>query len=174
MLAVRLLLVLSTALLVFGCASLQQSRTADELRNNVKHGAAFTSREVFEVKKPYRQVSDTVKKKWLECLDSRGTSAIHRGGNTFGSATNTYKPKAAVTERRTELTLQHRVTGTGITQVGGPPPEGFFIVVTDIYPVDKNASRVDVQKHMPGYEGVMKAIHNWAEGSNMGCPDLAQ
>ena len=174
MIAARLLVLLSTALMVFGCASLQQSRTADELRNKVKNGSAFTSRDVFDVKKPYRQVSDTVKKKWLECLDARGTSSFHRGGNTFGSATNTYKPKAAVTERRTELTLQHRVTGTGITQVGGPPPEGFFIVVTDIYPVDKNASRVEVQKDTPGYDAVMKAIRNWAEGSNMACPDLAQ
>jgi hypothetical protein len=168
------LLVLSTAFLFFGCGSLQQSRTADELRINVKNGAAFTSRDVFEVKKPYRQVSDTVRKKWMECLDSTGTSAIHRGGNTFGSATNTYKPKAAVTERRTELTLQHRVTGTGITQVGGPPPEGFFIIVADVYPTDKNSSRVEVQKHIPGFDGVMKAVHNWAEGSNMACPDLAQ
>jgi hypothetical protein len=169
----RLLVLLSTALLFFGCGSLQQSRTADELRNKAKTGATFTSRDVFEVKKPYRQVSDNVRKKWLECLDSRGTSSFHRGGNTFGSATHTFKPKAAVTERRTELTLQHRVTGTGITQVGGPPPEGFFIIVADIYPVDKNASRVEVQKDMPGFDGVMKAVHNWAEGTNMGCPDLA-
>ena len=170
----RLPVLLSTALLFFGCGSLQQSRTADELRNNVKTGTAFTSKDVFEVKKPYRQVSDNVRKKWMECLDSRGTSAIHRGGNTFGSVTNTYKPKAAVSERRTELTLQHRQTGTGVTQLGGPPPEGFFIIVTDIYPVDKNASRVEVQKHIPGFDGVMKAVHNWAEGTNMGCPDMAQ
>lgn len=168
------LFILSSALLFFGCGSLQQSRTADELRNNVNSGAAFTSREVFEVKKPYRQVSDSLRKKWMECLDSAGTSAIHRGGNTVGSSTHTYKPKAGVTERRTELTLQHRVTGTGITQLGGPPPEGFFIIVADVYPGDKNTSRVDVQKHMPGYENVMKAIHNWAEGSNMACPDLSQ
>ncbi len=172
MVPVRLFSVLSTVVLLFGCAS--QSKTADELRDNVKNKATFSSREVFEVKKPYRQVSDTLRKKWLECLDSTATGSIHRGGNTFGTQTNIYKPKAAVTEQRTELTLQHKVTGTGITQLGGPPPEGFFIIVTDVYPADKNTSRVDVQKHMPGYEGVMKAVRNWAEGTNMGCPDLAQ
>ncbi len=172
MVLTRLFFVLSTAVLLFGCAS--QSKTADQLRDNVKRNVTFSSREVFEVKKPYRQVSDTLRKKWLECLDSTATGSIHRGGNTFGTQTNIYKPKSAVTGQRTELTLQHKATGTGITQLGGPPPEGFFIIVTDVYPADKNTSRVDVQKHMPGYAGVIKAIRNWAEGTSMACPDLAQ
>jgi hypothetical protein len=174
MVLARLLLMLSTAFLFSGCGALQQSRTADELRNNVRNGSTFTNRDVFEVKKPYRQVSDTVRKKWLECLDSTTSHTFRRDGNTFGTQTDIYKPKAAVTERRTELTLQHRVKGKGITQVGGPPPEGFFIIVADVYPVDKGAARVEVQKHMPGFEGVMKAIRNWAEGTNMACPDLSQ
>lgn len=172
MVLTRLFLLLSTAVLLFGCAS--QSKTADQVRDNVKNKVAFSSREVFEVKKPYRQVSDTLRKKWLECLDSTTTGTFHRGGNTFGSQTDIYKPKVAVTGQRTELTLQHKVSATGLTQVGGPPPEGFFIIVTDVYPADKNTSRVDVQKHMPGYAGVMKAIRHWAEGTNMGCPDLAK
>ncbi len=129
MVLIRAFFVLSTAVLLFGCAS--QSKTADQLRDNVQRNATFSSREVFEVKKPYRQVSDT-------------------------------------------LRIQHKQTGTGVTQLGGPPPEGFFIIVTDVYPIDKNTSRVDVQKHMPGYAGVIKAIRNWAEGTSKGCPDLAQ
>jgi hypothetical protein len=158
--------------LAAGCAS--QSKTAAQLRDNVGRNVTFSSREVFEVKKPYRQVSDTLRKKWLECLDSTTTGSFHRGGNTFGTQTNIYKPKVAVTDRRTELTLQHRVTGTAVTQLGGPPPEGFFIMVTDVYTVDKNTSRVDVQKHTPGYAGLLKAIRTWAEGTSMSCPDLAQ
>jgi hypothetical protein len=173
MLLTRLSLVLSVVAAVSGC-TLQQSRTADELRNNVNKRATFTSRDTFEVKKPYRQVSDTLKKKWLECLDTSGNSSFHRGGNTFGSAKMTYTPKAAVSDKRTELTLQHKVSGTGIKQVGGPPPEGFFIFVTDVTPVDRGTSRVDVQKHMPGYDAVIKAVHGWAEGTSMACPDLAQ
>lgn len=178
MVPARLFLVFSTAILVFGCAS--QSKTADQLRENVKNKAVFSSREVFEVKKPYGQVSDTLKKKWLECLDSTTTGTFVRGGATstgpamMGVQTNIYKPKVAVNAKRTELTLQHMAKATGLVQVGGPPPEGFFIIVTDVYPADKNTSRVDVQKHMPGYAGVMKAIRHWAEGTNMGCPDMAQ
>jgi hypothetical protein len=158
--------------LAAGCAS--QSKTAAQLRDNVGRNVTFSSREVFEVKKPYRHVSDTLRKKWLECLDSTTTGSFHRGGKTFGTETNIYKPNVAVTDRRTELTLQHKVTGTGLTQLGGPPPEGFFIIVTDVYSVDKNTSRVDVQKHTPGYAGVIKAIRTWAEGTSMACPDLAQ
>src|SRR5882762_5563448 len=101
MVLIRAFFVLSTAVLLFGCAS--QSKTADQLRDNVQRNATFTSREVFEVKKPYRQVSDTLRKKWLECLDSTTTGSFHRGGNTFGTLTNIYKPKVAVTDRRTEL-----------------------------------------------------------------------
>src|SRR6267378_611733 len=129
--ASRAVLASAAVVLIAGCAS--QPKTADELRSNVKTGAAFSSRQVFEVKKPYRQVSDTLRKKWLECLDSTTTGSFHRGGNTFGTLTNIYKPKVAVTDRRTELTLQHKQTGTGVTQLGGPPPEGFFIIVTDVY-----------------------------------------
>jgi hypothetical protein len=172
MVLIRLFFVLSTAVLLFGCGL--QPKTADELRDNVRGKAVFSSREVFEVKKPYRQVSDTLRKKWLECLDSTTTASFHRGGNTFGTQTNIYKPKVVVSDRRTELTLQHKATGKGITQVGGPPPEGFFTFVTDVYPVDKNTTRVDVQKQTPIHAAVMKAVRNWAEGTNMGCPDLAQ
>jgi hypothetical protein len=172
MVLIRLFFVLSNAVLLFGCGL--QPKTADELRDNVKGKAVFSSREVFEVKKPYRQVSDTLKKKWLECLDSTTTGSFHRGGNTFGTQTDIYKPKVSVTDQRTELTLQHKATGTAITQVGGPPPEGFFTFVTDVYPVDKNTTRVDVQKQTPIHGDVVKAIRNWAEGTRMGCPDLAQ
>jgi hypothetical protein len=171
MVLARLYFVFATVLLFSGCAL--EPKTADQLRDNVKNKATFTSRDVFEVKKPYRQVSDTLKKKWMECLDSTGTSSFHRGGNTFGSMTHIYKPKVAVTEQSTQLTLQHKVTGTGISQLN-PPPDGFFIIVADVYPVDKNTSRVDVQKQTPAYADAMKAIRNWAEGTNMGCPDLSQ
>src|SRR5256885_14970070 len=82
MVLTRLFFVLSTAVLLFGCAS--QSKTADQLRDNVKRNVTFSSREVFEVKKPYRQVSDSLRKKWLECLDSTTTGSFHRGGDTFG------------------------------------------------------------------------------------------
>ena len=171
MIPARLVFLLSTAVLVFGCAA--QPKTADQLRDNVKNKATFSSRDVFEVKKPYRQVSDTVRKKWMECLDTTTTGTVYRGMNMYATVTNVYKPKAAVTAQRTELTLQHRVT-EGSKQLGGPPPEGFFIIVTDVYPADKNTARVDVQKHTPGYAGVMKAVRHWAEGTNMGCPDVAQ
>src|SRR2546427_882048 len=107
MVLIRAFFVLSTAVLLSGCAS--QSKTADQLRDNVQRNATFSSREVFEVKKPYRQVSDTLRKKWLECLDSTTTGSFHRGGNTFGTLTNIYKPKVAVTrseEHTSELQSQ--------------------------------------------------------------------
>ena len=91
MVLIRAFLVLSAAVLFFGCAS--QSKTADQLRENVQRNVTFSSREVFEVKKPYRQVSDSLRKKWLECLDSTTTGSFHRGGNTFGTLTNIYKPR---------------------------------------------------------------------------------
>ena len=166
------LIFLALAVAVGGCAS--QPKTADQLRDNVKHNAMFSGRDVFEVKRPYRQVSDTLKKKWLECLDSTTSASFHRGGNTIGSANYIYRPKVADTPQRTELTLQQKVSGTGITQLGGPPPDGFFVLVTDVYPVDRNTTRVDVQKHVPGFAGAMKAVRSWAEGTNMGCPDLGQ
>ena len=172
MVLTRLFFVLSIAVLLFGCGL--QPKTAEELRDKVKGKAVFTSREVFEVKKPYRQVSDILRKKWLECLDSTTTATSHHSGNTFMTQTNIYKPKVSVTDQRTELTLQHKATGKGITQAGDPPPEGFFTFVTDVYPVDKTTTRIDVQKQTPIHDGVVKAVRKWADGTSTGCPDLAQ
>lgn len=161
-------MLLSVALLLAGCAG--QPKTADQLRDNVKRDAIFSTREVIEVKKPYAEVSATLRKKWIECFDTTTTGTVHRGGNTFSKVTYAYKPKIAVTAGRTELTLQQKIV-SGSFQPGAPP-EGFYIIVTDVYPLGKNASRVDVQKQMPGFSGAMKAIRHWAEGTNLGCPDL--
>jgi hypothetical protein len=172
MVPARLFFLLSTAGLLFGCGL--QPKTADELRTKVTSKALFSSREVFEVKKPYRQVADTLRKKWLECLDSTTTGTSHAGGNTFMTITNIYKPKVVVSDQRTALTLQHKATGKGVHQAGDPPPEGFFTFVTDVYPVDRNTTRIDVQKHTPIHASVVKAVRSWAEGTNMGCPDMSQ
>ena len=169
---IRFVFMTTVVVSLFGCAS--RPKTADELRGNVKGGAMFSSLEVFEVNKPYRQVSDALKIKWFECFDSTTNTSFHRGGNTFGSQTNTYKPKSVISAQRTELTLQEKVSGVGLKQLGGPPPDGFFIIVADVYPKGKNATQVDLQKHVPGLTDAMKAIRQWADGTNMGCPDLSQ
>lgn len=138
----------------------------------------FTSRDVFEVKKPYRQVSETVKKRWMECFDTRTAGSYVSSGSmggmpaTVSSITYIYTPTSNVTAKRTELALQQRAKATGLYTPGGPPPDGYFIMATDIYPSGNNAARVDIQKRIVGFGDVMKAVRHWAEGTSMGCPTL--
>ena len=172
----RILALLALTPLLHACVT--QPKTADDLRNDVKRNAVFASHDQFEVKKPYRQVSETVKKRWMECFDTRTAGSYVSSGSmggmpgTISSVTYIYTPTSNVTSARTELALQQRAKATGLYTPGGPPPDGFFIMVTDIYPAGNNATRVDIQKRIVGFGDVMKVVRQWAEGTGTGCPTL--
>jgi len=153
-----------------GCMTLP--RTPELTRKSAQSGAALTEKDIFEVKRPLPQVADAFQRKAPECLSKRVTGRWMENG-VMRRQVRAYKPTVNVSKEHVELILQSRIV-EGSTELGGIPPDGWYIVVADAYPVDRNTTRVELYKHAIGHSIVLKAIKGWATGANMGCPDLTQ
>ena len=82
-----------------------------------------------------------------------------------------YTPKVTVGKNRTRLTLQMKDENS--IAVGGPPPEGWYQMVVDAYPVGSNSTRIESYVQS-AQKAPFTSVKFWATGANMGCPDLTQ
>ena len=167
------LLVAGAALAVLaGCGT--PPRTPDELRTLVHKDGFGASHDEFVVNKPFRQVSDVMKKKWTACLDTTVSVRVPRGNGFYGTDTYAFKPAANAKGQHLELTLQNKMTNSNVITVGDPPPDGFYMIVADIDAVNATTTRVKLQKLALGYDSIMRLSRQWAEGTSTACPDLTQ
>jgi hypothetical protein len=169
-----LTLILAIALLS-GCGSMP--KTPELMIQNAKDGKMMSEKDVFEVKRPLSQVSAVFKKKANECLrqDVSNNMVV---GSASGPRLNQRQvhaltPKVIVGKQHTRLTLQVKTT-EGATELGDIPPDGWYMMVVDAYPVDKNSTRVESYYQYTSYHGAFTAVKLWANGTNMDCPDLTQ
>lgn len=160
--------------LLAGCGSMPN--TPDKLVQNAKDNSMFSEKEVFEVKRPIEEVAEVFKKKANECLKqtitftSRDSTA---GLTTTHREVRLYTPRVVVSKQRTRLTLQSK-TIEGSTELGDIPPDGWYMMVADAYPVSKNVTRIESYIQWPDLRAPFKAVKHWASGTNMGCPDLTK
>lgn len=160
--------------LLAGCGSMP--KTPDILVKNAKDGAMMSEKDVFEVKRPIAQITEMFKKKSAECFRQEVSSTLHdasRGIKLNRREVRAFTPKVLVSKQLTRLTLQSNVT-EGSTSLGDIPPDGWYMMVVDAYPVDKNTTRVESYYQSTAYHGAFTAVKLWATGTNMGCPDLTQ
>ncbi len=158
------------AVLLAGCGSMP--KTAELLIQNVKDGKMMSEKDVFEVKRPLSQVTEVFKKKADECFHQDLIRTWREGGLDRRQVV-AFKPKMIVGKQHTRLTLQSKIT-EGSTELGDIPPDGWYFLVVDAYPLDKNTTRVESYFQQTGYRGAFTAVKLWASGKNMGCPDLTQ
>ncbi len=153
------------------CGCTTAGLTADDLVSTVREKKSEDSVKKFEVDRPLSQVTATFKDRANECLDKRitTTSYTQNGGTARGTAV--YTPKVVTGKSRTRLTLQAWGIPLAPTGVGKPEPEGYYILVVDAFPAGANKTRVEAYSGN-GDSPAFKAIRYWAEGSNLGCPDL--
>jgi hypothetical protein len=157
------------ALLLTGCGSMP--RTPDILVQNAKDGSMFSDKEIFVVNRPIEQIADIFKRKSTDCLNVQVTRTWRENG-LLSKEERVYKPSLQITKQRTRLMLQTKVLNN--TDLGGPPPDGWYMMVADAYPVDKNTTRVESYVQWTGENIVFKAVKHWANGTNMGCPDMTK
>ena len=163
-------LVVCAAALVAGCAALTHPQNAEEFKSR-----ASDYLDKFEVNRPYRSVSDTLKKKSAECLDVSVTrSYVEYNGPYRANKTKTvkYRPAVSATASRTELQLQEDDGTVGGMQ--SVPQGGMYIVVADVSPAGSASTRVEIWGANFGFWGAIPgAIKGWVNGQNLtGCPQL--
>lgn len=172
-------MVSATALLA-SCASIYGTypSTPDFLVQNAKDGKIITDKDIFEVKRPFAQVSEVLKNKAHECL-RRGISFTSQGDSSGGVRLKQQNireltPKVIADKRRTRLTLQVKSTDGNTVNLAPPPPDGWYMMVVDVYPVDNHTTRVESYYQQTSFKGAFTAVKLWANGTNMNCPDLTQ
>lgn len=164
---------LASAALAFvlaGCGT--PSNTPDLLIQNVQAGGMFAKKDSFEVKRPISQVTAALKDRSSACLHKRLESSYWQNGLRHVHV-EVLTPKMAVSKERTRLTVQVKDESPNTVVVADPPPDGFYQVVVDAYPVGKGTTRVETYS-MSAYDGMFTAIKPWVTGASDGCPDLTQ
>jgi hypothetical protein len=169
--AATLTSILVTAFLS-GCAALSgHPQTAEEFRKAVP-GAFLGEVESFEVNRPFSDVADTFRKKAPECLHMT-IKTTSRTNMSYQVIVTTYNPTVLVSADRAELHLQQHHEA-GVLNVTKEPEGGYFLLVADAVPVDRNTTRVDLYRPSVGFDVLIKGIKGWAAGDIQGCPDLTK
>lgn len=171
----KLFISATLAFSLVGCGSMP--KTPDMLVENAKSGAMVSEKDVFEVNKPIEQVSEVLKKKSHECFEQEISFASY-GGSTGGIKTYRRESRELTSKmhagkQRTRLTLQVKNTG-GSTELGGPPPDGWYFLVVDAYPEGKSKTRVEAYYQHTMFHSAFTAIKPWVTGTDMKCPDLTE
>lgn len=156
--------------LLSGCAT-HHPQTAEEFRKAVP-GAFMAKVETFEVNRPFRDVAKTFQQKAPECLNVR-VRTTSQTRMSYQVIVARYKPTVVVTGERAELHVQQHHEA-GVLNVTKEPDGGYYLLVTDAYPLGKNRTRVQMYRPSMGHDVLIKAIKGWASGKNVGCPDLTK
>ena len=157
--------------LVFSGCVTSHPQTAEEFRIAVP-GAFMAKVETFEVDRPFSKVAKTFQKMGPECLNVTVTTES-RTNMSYQKIITEYKPTVLVTAEKVELHVQQH-HATGVLKVTKEPEGGYYLLVADAYPLDKKRTRVDLYRPSMGFDVLIKAIKGWADGKEVGCPDMTK
>ena len=149
------IVILVVAGFVTGCG-VTPPRTAEELREGVRRGAAFTKMEQEEVNRPFAETFEAIKKNADKCMN---VTVI---GSTWGK----YGPVMESVRYRSYSKMTSEQTAETVLQQSGS-----FVMLTDIEPTSSlNKTRVSMYGASVGYDNVFKSIFAWARGEKQKCP----
>jgi len=163
-------IVLFVTVVLAGCVT-HHPQTAEEFRQAVP-GAFMAKTEAFEVNRPFREVSETFRRKAPECLNVT-VQTTSQTTTSYQVIVTAYKPTVVVTKERAELHVQQQHQ-TGVLKVTKEPEGGYYLLVADAYPVGSNKTRVQMFGPSIGYDVLIRAIKGWASGESLGCPDMTK
>ena len=153
-----------------GCAT-HHPQTAEEFRQAAPT-AFLGKKETFEVDRSFKDVARTFQKKAPQCLNVR-VKTTSQTTTSYQVIVTHYMPTVLVSNQRAELHIQQHHE-SGVMNVTKEPEGGYYLVVTDAYPVSKNKTKIVMYRPSMGYDVMIKAIKGWASGTNTGCPDMTK
>ncbi len=159
-----------TALALAGCVT-SHPQTAQEFREAVP-GAFMAKVESFEVERPFAEVAEAFQSRAPGCLTGR-VKTTSQTNMSYQVIVTAYTPTVHVSAERAEIHLQQHHE-QGVLKVTEEPADGYYLLVTDAYPIDSARTRIDMYRPSMGYKPIIEAIKGWATGDNMGCPDLTK
>jgi hypothetical protein len=165
-----MLLTVTTVLVLSGCVT-SHPQTAQEFREAVP-GAFMAEVETFEVDRPFADVADTFQTKAPQCLSGR-VKTTSQTNMSYQVIVTAYTPTVHVSQEHAEIHLQQHHE-QGVMNVTKEPEGGYYLLVTDAYPVDASRTRIEMYRPSMGYKPIIQAIKGWATGDNLGCPDLTK
>jgi len=151
-----------------GCIK-QHPMNAAEFRQAVP-GSFSGKYETYEVKRPFSKVAETFRKNGDKCLD-KTIETVSSGYMNYQRIVTNYNPTVVITKSRAELHLQ-QLHETGVMNVTEVPPGGYYLLVVDATPIDKQTTRIEMYRPAMGFGNLIGAIKGWTDGSNTGCPDM--
>lgn len=157
-----------------GCAALVMPQDAKEFRARMPEKYI----EKFEVKRPFRTVSDVVARKSKECLDVTVTRrGMEYNGPYRFERTYHVKYQSTMQASATKAELVLRVDQGDQKQlidVNKTPEGGMYVYVFDLFPAGANATRVELYgaTTMGPFKDIPEAIKSWMRGTDMACPKL--
>lgn len=167
-----LILPIAMAFLLGGCASGGAPKNADDFRQQVSSRGPFKIVDSFEVARPFGDVATTLRKKTDECLQVRMNWQT-TGATIARSGTHTYKPTLIVNKNKAELHVQMKRVGGGVHELGAPP-EGYYRVVLDAVAAGSARTKIDIYVDSIDDNVIRNALRGWAQGTNLGCPDVTR
>ena len=165
------------SLIMSGCATVPMPQTAAEYRQGFAQGGFGAKLESYTVNRPYSKVANTFKKNSKKCLNITVKKSKCLNNNCQDYLTK-YTPTVLSNKKKIELHVQWERTpwdSTFLGTSGQPPAGGVYITVVDAVPAGKNKTKITVYgPSLDHLRTVPNAIKKWADGTNLGCPDLSQ
>ncbi len=172
-----LFLTLFIGVFVTGCAILPTPQNAKEWRAGIKlPGGVGELHETYIVKQPYWKVVKTIKTKTRKCLRNKRVVSKTCGGMLGpGCSTKTFDFNPTFIKRKKMSELHVQVDISNTTFIAGKPPKGgIYVSVIDFFKIGKNKTKVTVYADNITFSTIPKAVKNWANRTNLGCPDLTK
>ena len=146
-------------------------QTADEFRKAVP-AAMMTKTDTYQVNRPMSDVASTFERLAPKCLNVTVQTVSHTN-TSFQNLIARYKATVVRTNDRVELHVQ-QLYETGVLYPRKPPEGGVYLLVADAYAQSNKSARLQLYGPSMGYEALYRAIHGWASGDNLGCPDMTK
>jgi hypothetical protein len=105
-----------------------------------------------------------------QCLDVR-IKTTSQTTTSYQVIVTKWNPTVKINDQKAELHIQ-QLHEQGVLNVYEVPDKGYYMMVVDAVPLDKNSSEIIMYRSSVGNEALIKAIKGWAAGKKTGCPDL--